>query len=97
MHGLILNAIHDWYINVKSYFIRMEQQAANGNGLLKELTLGNVGLLTISEDEIFLPILSLFESIQDTSTPTPTSSLLKAGDTDVFLTEQCCTMLEKLK
>jgi len=91
-------AIHDWCTDVNSYFIRMEQQAASGNGLLKEPNVGNVGLLAISGDEIFVPVLPLFESIQDTSTsPTLTSPLLKAGDADVFLAEQCCTMSEQIE
>lgn len=91
-------AIRNWCTYVNSYFIRMEKQVASGNGLLKEPAVGNVGLFAINGDEIFVPVLPLFESIQDTSaSPTSTSPLLKAGDVDVFLAEQCRTMSEQIE
>ena len=54
-----------------------------------------MGLSTIIGDEIFVPILPIFESLKDTDT-SPPSPLLKLQYVNNFLDEQCCTMSEKI-
>jgi len=91
-------AMHDWCTDVNYYFIRMEKLAASGNDLLEQPIVKSIGLSAINGNEIFVPVLPLFESIQDASTsPTPTSPVLTAGDMDVFLAEQCRTMSEQIE
>jgi len=91
-------AVHEWCTSINSYFITTEKHAASGNGLLEEPTVESAGLTTINGDGIFVPVLPLFESLQDTSTsPTSTSPLLTAGDVNIFLEEQCRTMSEQIE
>jgi len=90
--------INSWCTSVNSYFIKKEKEAASGNGLVKEPSMENKGLSTINGDEIFVPVLPLFESLQDAGTsPTSNSPLLTVGDVNLFLAEQCQTMSKQIE